>query len=122
MGSFAMSSREIERGMAFCKLARGAGFIEPWIQKSVHSDRLARPSDVIDKRPGVCTGDLRHPVEGAGENGARLFTGDIAAGEHKRPHLRGLQGEAFQLAIAYTLVARQHDSAVPAGFGEPDLV
>src|SRR5207249_3417261 len=90
--------------------------------KSVHADRPARPSDVIDERPGVCAGDLRHPVERAGENGARLLTGDIPAGEHERPNLCGLQGEAFELAVADALVARQHDPAVPAGFGKPDLV
>jgi len=41
---------------------------------------------------------------------------------HERPHLRGLQGQAFKLAVADTFVARQHDPAVPACFGEPDLV
>src|SRR6267378_3612491 len=59
--------------------------------KSVHANRSARPSNVIDERPGVCAGDLRDPLERTGEN-------------------------------ADTFVARQHDPAVPACFGEPDLV
>jgi len=33
-----------------------------------------------------------------------------------------LQGEAFELAVADTFVARQDDPAVAAGFGEPDFV
>src|SRR2546428_11450926 len=93
--------------------------------KSVHANRSARPSNVIDERPGVCAGDLRDPLERTGEDGAGFFTGDIPAGEHERPHLRGLQGQAFKLAVADTFVARQHDqpfrpaSASPTSSGVP---
>src|SRR5882672_7013563 len=90
--------------------------------KLVHADRLAGPSDVIDEGPGVRGGYLRDPVERAGENGARFLAGDIPAGEHECPYLRGLQSEALKLAVADTFVAGQHDPPVPAGFGEPDFV
>src|SRR6266849_233944 len=98
MGSFAMSSREIERAISLCSSTGGAGFIVQWIQKSVHADRPARPSDVIDERPGVQACDLRHPFERAGEYGSGLHTGDVTAGEHERPHPRVLPGEAFEPA------------------------
>src|SRR6266699_634408 len=119
MGSFAMSSREIERGVSLCRSTKGAGFMEA---ESVHADRSARPSDVIDERPGVHACDLRDPFERPGENRSGLLTSDIPTGEHECPHLRGLQGEAFELAVADALVARQHDPAVPARFGKPDFV
>src|SRR5882724_4980006 len=119
MGRFARSSREMVRARSFCRVA---GFIEAWIRKSIHADRPARPRDVIDERPGVCTGDLRYPFERAGEYCTCLLTSNISTGEHECPYPGSLQGQAFELAVTDTLVARQHDPAVPACFSEPDFV
>src|SRR6266699_3899744 len=119
MASFAMSSREIERAISLCSSAAAAGFMEA---KSVHADRPARLSDVIDKRPGVCAGDPRHAVESAREDGAGVLAGDVSAREHKCSDSCGLQSELFESAIADALVARQNNPAVLPRFGKPDFV
>src|SRR5712691_9293451 len=119
MGSFAMSSREMARAISLCVWVAGAGFMEG---RSVHADRSARLSDVIDKRPGVCAGDPRHAVESTGEDGARVLARDVSAREHKCSDLCGLQSELFESAIADALVARENNPAVLPRFGKPDFV
>ena len=61
---------------------------------------------MVDERARIGAADPADTVERASENLAGIFCRDVSAREHEGAHFRRLQGEAFELAVAYALVAR----------------
>jgi hypothetical protein len=77
---------------------------------------------VVDERAGIGAADPVDPVEGTSQNGAGVLRRNVSAREHKRAYFGCLQRKAFELAVAYALVASQNDPAVPSGFREPNVI
>ena len=88
----------------------------------VHSHRFSCTTKMVDEWAWDRLADTFHFSESPGENGSSLLGGDVAACEHKRPHVGGLQCISFQFPVANALIASQNYPTIPACFSQPEFV
>lgn len=77
---------------------------------------------MVDERARIGVADPPDAIERTGENRAGILRRDVSAREHEGAHFCRLQGEAFELAVANTLVASQNNPAVRTCLREPNVV
>ncbi len=63
-----------------------------------------------------------HAAQRAHQQSTKFGTGRTSSDDDKRQHARLSQRAQFNSSVPNVLVLRQHDPAVAASFGEPDLV